>query len=150
MLYMELQNKIFIIYSSLVSVVWWLETVIKMLTLVTIVCILSIVPTFIFSLLIIGCSSKKAQPVIGKEGEGKKDESAVHQQSTPAAVPSSTPAEKKPSEKKASKEIEPKKETDGAAAGGGGSGDGEDGGYEACPDMTPEQLAKIANESPPK
>lgn len=26
----------------------------------------------------------------------------------------------------------------------------EEGGYESCPDMTPEQLAKIANESPAK
>lgn len=43
----------------------------------------------------------------------------------------------------------PKKETNtgGAAVGGG---DEENGGYESCPDMTPEQLAKIANESPAK
>lgn len=28
--------------------------------------------------------------------------------------------------------------------------DEDEGGYESCPDMTPEQLAKIANEPPPK
>lgn len=43
----------------------------------------------------------------------------------------------------------PKKETNTAGAMVGG-GEEEDGGYESCPDMTPEQLAKIANESPAK
>ncbi|CAG9533238.1 unnamed protein product [Cercopithifilaria johnstoni] len=128
-----------------------------MISLVTIACILPIVLIFIFALPIIGCSSKKEESKAGREGGGKKDEPAVQQQSTPtprsipAATPSSiptVPAEKKPNEKEVNKEIEPKKGT--AATGGGGGGDEEEGGYESCPDMTPEQLAKIANESPPK
>lgn len=44
----------------------------------------------------------------------------------------------------------PKKETNTAGGAVEGGEKEEDGGYESCPDMTPEQLAKIANESPPK
>ncbi|VDN02820.1 unnamed protein product, partial [Thelazia callipaeda] len=39
---------------------------------------------------------------------------------------------------------------DAAISAAGTNKEEEDGGYESCPDMTPEQLAKIANESPAK
>ncbi|VDK87247.1 unnamed protein product [Litomosoides sigmodontis] len=89
-------------------------------------------------MLVLPEASKKGEHEIGR----KKDEAAAQPQSTPGSKPAETPA--MPAEK-----IEPKKEAN-TAAGGGAGGDEEDGGYESCPDMTPEQLAKIANESPAK
>ncbi|EJW87392.1 hypothetical protein WUBG_01697 [Wuchereria bancrofti] len=117
-----------------------------MLPLVTIACILPTIPIFIFSLLIIGCSSKKAEPEIGGERGGKRTTSAG--QGQPVTTPRSTPPTVPPPVVSAEKNA-PKKETNTAGAVVGG-GEEEDGGYESCPDMTPEQLAKIANESPAK
>ncbi|KAM3723751.1 Protein SCO1 [Dirofilaria immitis] len=132
----------------------------KMLPLVTIVCIFPAISIFMFAVLIINCSSKRTEPKVSGQGVGRKDGPAALQEykiSTPRPTPAAispnpiVPAEKKPNEKEVNKEKASKKEGDnGGAAVVGGEKEEEDGGYESCPDMTPEQLAKIANESPTK
>uniref|UniRef100_A0A915PAY1 Glycosyl transferase family 1 domain-containing protein n=1 Tax=Setaria digitata TaxID=48799 RepID=A0A915PAY1_9BILA len=92
-------------------------------------------------------ASKKAEAEVGRgggEGKGKggpplQAHAVPTSTPTPAVIP---PKPVAPAEKKALK-----KDAGSAAIGGG---EEEDGGYESCPDMTPEQLAKIANESPAK
>uniref|UniRef100_A0A8R1TZH9 Glycos_transf_1 domain-containing protein n=1 Tax=Onchocerca volvulus TaxID=6282 RepID=A0A8R1TZH9_ONCVO len=93
-------------------------------------------------------TSKKPEPKVVGEGGGRKDGPAP--QGQPTSIPRSTGAAIPPqpaesAEKKASK----KENGTGGAEVAGGKNE-EEGGYESCPDMTPEQLAKIANESPAK
>ncbi|OZC11606.1 hypothetical protein X798_01467 [Onchocerca flexuosa] len=93
-------------------------------------------------------ASKKPEPKVVGEGGGKKDGPGLQGQPTSTPRPTGAAIPPQPAESEEKKASKKENGTGGAVVAGGKNE--EEGGYESCPDMTPEQLAKIANESPAK